>query len=33
VVVAAAMVETMTSWLASGRPRQFIVMRENRESL
>jgi len=28
-VVVAAMVCTMTSWLASGRPRQFIVMREN----
>jgi hypothetical protein len=25
----AAMVATMTSWLVSGRPRQFIVMWEN----
>ena len=29
-VVVAAMVLTMTSWLVSGRPRQFIEMRENR---
>jgi hypothetical protein len=28
-VVVAAMVCTMTSWLVSGRPRQFIVMWEN----
>jgi len=28
-VVVAAMVFTMTSWLVSGRLRQFIVMREN----
>ena len=29
-VVVAAMVCTMTSWLVSGRPRQFIEMWENR---
>ena len=28
-VVVAAMVWTMTSWLVSGRPRQFMVMWEN----
>ncbi len=28
-VVVAAIVCTMTSWLVSGRPRQFIEMREN----
>jgi hypothetical protein len=28
-VVVAAMVLTMTSWLVSGRPRQFMVMWEN----
>ena len=28
-VLVAAMVFTMTSWLVSGRPRQFIVMWEN----
>jgi hypothetical protein len=28
-VVVAAMVCTITSWLVSGRPRQFIVMAEN----
>jgi hypothetical protein len=28
-VVVAAMVATMTSWLVSGRPCQFIVMWEN----
>jgi hypothetical protein len=28
-VVVAAIVLTMTSWLVSGRPRQFMVMAEN----
>jgi hypothetical protein len=28
-VVVAAMLFTMTSWLARGRPRQFMVIREN----